>query len=74
MNHLIHVGGEVIDSDLRDLIKVILFSHSFKPYLVHIGDKIAQLISYKIETPIFVECDYLTWTERSSKGFGSSGV
>lgn len=55
INNLIGDGGGLIDSDFRRVIKVILFNHYFKPYLVHIGNKMAQLILHKTGRPIFIE-------------------
>ena len=74
INHLIDVGDGVISSGFMGVIKVILFNHLFKLYLAHIGDKFSQLILHKIERCIFVESDDLTWTERGTKGFGSSSI
>ena len=56
------------------MIQVILINHSSLPFSVNLGDRIAQLIFEKIETPIFVECDDLPATERGCKGFGTSDV
>ena len=47
INNLIDDGGGLIDSDFRRVIKVI--------YLVHIGNKMAQLILHKTGRPIFIE-------------------
>lgn len=55
INHLSDVSSIIIDSDFSGVIQVILFNHSFKRYLVQIGDKIARLILHKIDTPAFVE-------------------
>lgn len=55
INNLIDDGGGLIDSDFRRVIKVILFNHYFKLYLVHIGNKMAQLILHKTGRPIFIE-------------------
>ena len=50
------------------------FLSFLEPYVVHIGNKIAQVILHKIERRIFVENNDLTWTERRTKGFGCSGI
>ena len=41
---------------------------------VNKGDRIAQLILEKCDTPAVVEIGLLEETERGSKGFGSTGV
>ena len=55
INHLIDNSGGLIDSNFRRIIEFILFNHYFKPYLVHIGNKMAQLTSHKTGRPIFIE-------------------
>ena len=63
-----------IDSDYTGEIKVILHNTQDKPYEVHKGDRIAQLvIGIVIHLPI-KEVDEITKeTERGSGGFGSTG-
>ncbi|KYQ93104.1 dUTP diphosphatase [Tieghemostelium lacteum] len=70
----IDVGAGVIDFDYRGNVGVILFNHSDTDFKVAIGDRIAQLIFEKISTPEPVEVSSLDDTERSSGGFGSTGV
>ena len=74
INNFIDIGGVVVDSDFRGVIKVILINHSSRPFSINLGDKMAQLLFEKIEAPIFVECNDLPTTERGCIGFGSSGV
>lgn len=73
--HGLQVGAGVIDSDYTGSIKVILFNHGTTPFTVHPGDRIAQVIFEKIETPDLVECavEDLAATERGAGGFGSTG-
>lgn len=70
------VGAGVIDSDFTSSIRVILFNHTDEPFVVNIGDRIAQLIFIKISTPEvkFVDYSELNKTERGTNGFGSTGV
>lgn len=71
--HSIEVGAGVIDPDYTGVLKVILFNHSDKDVEFHVGDRIAQLIIERCETPdteIIVNMDA---TERGSNGFGSTG-
>lgn len=44
INHSIDVRGGVIDSDFRGMIQVVLINHSSLPFLVNLGNEIAQLI------------------------------
>ena len=66
--------GGVIDSGYRGeiLINIINLSNS----VVHIarGQKIAQILIQKIETPIIMEVSINDHTERGSKGHGSTGL
>ena len=76
--HFIDVGAGVVDADYRGPVKVLLFNHALKPYIVKEGDRIAQLILEKIVTDAqVVECDALDkpteMTKRGANGFGSTG-
>lgn len=46
---------------------------SLLPFTVKVGDRVAQLILEKIETPEVVEVADLDDTERGAGGFGSTG-
>ena len=63
----------VVDSSFRGNIQVILFNHNHEPFMISIGDRIAQLIITKISCPKLVELD-LTDSKRGDKGFSSSGM
>jgi len=69
----IKVMGGVIDESYRGEIGVIVTNLSDKNHGVKIGDKIAQLLVQKIERPEILEVKDLSDTERSEKGFGSTG-
>lgn len=63
-----------IDSGYRGDIKIILFNTSISDTLtVGIGDRIAQLAILPVLDVVFEETDKLEKTERSNKGFGSTG-
>ena len=62
-----------IDSDYRGELKVILFNHGVNDFIVNNGDRIAQMVLAKHETPQFVEKELLTNSQRGSGGFGSTG-
>ena len=54
-------------------IGVILFNHSNGIRKFKAGDKIAQIVFTKIETPEFEQVDEIEGGERGNRGFGSSG-
>lgn len=62
-----------IDSDYRGEIKVILTNLSDENFIVHSGDRIAQLVLNKVTSINFKEVDNLDNTERGDGGFGSTG-
>ena len=74
VKHGIQVGAGVIDPDYTGEIKVVLFNHGDKDFEVKKGDRIAQLILERCETPDIEEVDSLNETQRGSTGFGSTGV
>ncbi len=62
-----------IDSDYRGELKVILFNHGEKEFIVNNGDRIAQMILVPILKVEFEEVENLPDTIRGSGGFGSTG-
>ena len=62
-----------IDSDYRGEIKVILFNHGSKEFVVKNKDRIAQMILMPVLKVNFEEVDDLPETLRGSSGFGSTG-
>ena len=62
-----------IDSDYRGEIKVILFNHSSKEFIVKNKDRVAQMILMPVLKVNFEEVDDLPETLRGSGGFGSTG-
>ena len=62
-----------IDSDYRGEIKVILFNHGSKEFIINNEDRIAQMILMPILKVDFEEVDNLPKTLRGSGGFGSTG-
>lgn len=67
-------GIGTIDSDYRGELKVLLINWSKEDVKISDGERIAQLVFMKIETPIIVEVDELNDTERSDGGFGHTGL
>ena len=74
VKRFIDVGAGVIDADYRGEVGVVLFNHSDEDFAVKPGDRIAQLILEKIETPSVKEAEELPDTQRGTEGFGSTGV
>ena len=62
-----------IDSDYRGEIKIILFNHGKKEFIVNNNDRIAQMVLMPILKIEFEEVDELPETLRGSGGFGSTG-
>jgi len=62
-----------IDSDYRGEIKVILFNHGVKEFIVNKNDRIAQMILMPVLKANFEEVSDLPETVRGSGGFGSTG-
>lgn len=67
-------GIGTIDSDYRGEIGVILINLGQEDFVVNNGDRIAQLVVMKHETPIIIEDENLSDSERQSGGFGSTGL
>jgi len=63
-----------VDSDYRGEIKVILINHGTEDFIVRRGDRIAQMVINKIETPEFELTETLDETERGDGGFGHTGL
>lgn len=63
-----------IDANYRGEIKVILVNHGVEPFIVEDGDRIAQMVVAPVIQAEFGVTDELSETDRSSGGFGSTGV
>ena len=62
-----------IDSDYRGEIKVIIYNHGEKDFIVNNGDRIAQMVLSPIMKIELEETSDLTETIRGEGGFGSTG-
>ncbi len=62
-----------IDSDYRGEIKIILFNHGNKKFIVKNNDRVAQMVLTPILKVDFEEVEILPKTLRGSGGFGSTG-
>ena len=62
-----------IDSDYRGEIKIILFNHGNKDFIVNNNDRVAQMILTPILKMELEEVDQLPESIRGLGGFGSTG-
>jgi dUTP pyrophosphatase len=63
-----------IDADYRGEVKVGLINLSAEPYTIRRGERIAQMIIGQVSRACVREVGRLDDTERSSGGFGSTGI
>ena len=64
-----------IDAGFRGEIQVCLVNHDpHEAVTVRRGDRVAQLVVQRVETPVFRERETLPDSERGSGGFGSTGI
>lgn len=71
----LHVQAGIIDPSYRGEIVVILYSSRITPFILHEGERIAQLILVPAFVPPLKHVDEseLTKTLRGTNGFGSTG-
>ena len=62
-----------IDSDYRGEIKIILFNHGNKNFIINNKDRVAQMILIPVHKMDLEEVDNLPDTLRGEGGFGSTG-
>jgi dUTP pyrophosphatase len=62
-----------IDSDYRGEVRIILINHGREPFVVHGGDRIAQMVIGRVFRARFEETEELPATERQEGGFGHTG-
>ena len=62
-----------IDSDYRGELKIILFNHGNKDFIINNNDRIAQMVLTPVIKMEIEEVDQLPKTIRGSGGFGSTG-
>jgi dUTP pyrophosphatase len=63
-----------IDSDYRGEIALPLINLGPSPVVVNRGDRVAQLVVAKVETPVLEIRETLDDTGRGAGGFGSTGA
>jgi dUTP pyrophosphatase len=62
-----------VDPDYRGEIKVLLANMGHLPFDISEGDRIAQLVFSRYETPS-LNANSISHYERGEKGFGSTGI
>lgn len=63
-----------IDSDYRGEVCVILINLGKKPFTIHRGDRIAQLVFSPVEKVQLIPVEKLGETKRAEGGFGNTGI
>lgn len=74
VKHGIDCLAGVIDRDYRGELKVVLLNTGDSTFVVHHGDRVAQLIVERAELVHVQEVPDLAGTARGAAGFGSTGV
>ncbi len=69
----LHTAGGVYDAGYRGEYNVNLVNLSDKPYQVHTGDKIAQLVIFPVAIAELEEVSALNDSSRGEGRFGSTG-
>lgn len=64
----------IIDEDYRGDIGIRLINEGKEPYLIEVGDRVAQMIIIPYIQPFLLFVDELSETDRGVGGFGSTGV
>ena len=62
-----------VDSDYRGEIKIILFNHGGKEFIINNKDRVAQMILTPVQKMELEEVETLPDTSRGKDGFGSTG-
>lgn len=73
-DHGVTAGRGVIDSGYTGSIGVTLYNNGERPYKIHRGDRIGQIVIQPVVLCEFVVVEKLVETERGDGGFGSTGV
>lgn len=62
-----------VDADYRGELKVILINHGQEPFVIHRGERIAQMVIAAHLQAAWIQVDALSETQRGVGGFGSTG-
>lgn len=63
-----------IDQGFRGTLCVLLINHGMEPFVVHRGDRIAQMVVAPVVRAVWDEVEELPTSERGEGGFGHTGV
>jgi dUTP pyrophosphatase len=63
----------LIDAGYRGEVRISLYNSGNEPFVVGVGERIAQLVVQRVEDPTFTAAVELSETVRGDGGFGSSG-
>ena len=63
-----------IDSDYRGEVKIIFTNFGSSPFIIHRGDRIAQMVVAAVEHVEWTESPSLETSVRNDGGFGHTGV
>ena len=63
-----------VDADYRGELKVLLMNHGDQPFIVHRGERVAQLVLAPTITVSLQEASDLPESDRGKGGFGSAGI
>ena len=69
----VNVAFGTIDPDYRGEVKAIVTNNSDKPFEIHHGQRLGQLVFSPVSHPTPVRVLYLDATKRGIQGFGSTG-
>ena len=64
----------LIDSDYQGEMGMSIWNRSKKPYAIHPGDRVAQMVVIPVQQIELNYVDSFEATERGEGGFGSTGV
>ena len=62
-----------IDAGYRGEVQAILINHGKAPFVIHRGDRLAQLLFQRLPATELVLADSLETSDRGEGGFGSTG-
>jgi len=66
-------GPGTIDADYRGEVRILLINFGEEPYVVHRGDRVAQLVFARVARVSLTVATALNETLRGDGGFGHSG-
>ena len=74
IKQFIYVSVGVVNTHYCGEVAFVLFNHANNDFRVYQGDRFAQLILERIETPAIEVVNELNDTSREAAGFGSSRI